>query len=253
MARKDKVLDVLALSTLPERAKIARLASRYVGKPFPMEQAHAVIKCYFEQRGRTAELTDALYAEKLRQEKLRNERAALSSAAEKRAESPMDRFKASKVGQHKARLNREARRLELAKQAFGDAVRENFNEDTLALMSLISGEDTSYRVVWREASFHPVLSATIEVITMKKQGGPRHARFLLYRTNGRVMVARTRSIGLKEAWGGQLPDTLVAAAAALQKQGCTFQTDLEGQEMVVLNADGSELRRVPWTGRTVDE
>ena len=61
MARKDKLLDVLALSMLPERARIARLASKWIGKPFPQEQAKAIIKCYFEGiNGRLPELTQRL-------------------------------------------------------------------------------------------------------------------------------------------------------------------------------------------------
>lgn len=246
MARKDKILDILSMSQLPEDAKIARLAHRWLGKAFPRAQALAVVKCYLDPNGRTPELTQKLMDEKKRQEKIRNDRQALKDAAAKRALSPMLKYK------HDPKL-KQTRAMEIAQATFGPHVRENFNADTLALMSLIQGEDRWYEVRWKDAGFKPVRCALIEVVTMSPSKGPQYNRFLLYRVNGRVLVARTSARDLQGAWGGQLPAAFVEAAPILAEQGYGFRSDLEAQEMVVFNPDGSEFRRVPWSGRTVDE
>jgi hypothetical protein len=251
MARKDKVLDILALSVLPEDAVIARLAHQKIGKPFTMEHAKAVVNCYFNCRGRTNELTQKLFDEKHRQEKLHNDRTAFWIAEKGRQDSPLNKYRPGTVGPLHAKRNKQARAMEIAKSTFGPAVRENFNADTLALMSLISGEDRWYQVDWKDAGFKPVRSALIEVVTSARNGS-QYNRFLLYKINGRVLVARTTGRDLQGAWGSQLPEAFVEAAPILQSQGYRFQSDLEGQEMVVVGPDGSE-RRVPWNGRTVDE
>jgi hypothetical protein len=252
MARKDKVLEILALSELPEDAKLSRLVRPWLGKAFPHEQAKAIIKCYFDANGRLPELTQKLVDEKLRQERLRNERSAFKAAAQKRAEPSMNKYKPEIVGPATAKFNRKERAMELAKKTFGPHVRENFSEDALAMMSLISGEDRWYEVRWKEAGFYPVRSALIEVVTMAKEGSA-YNRFLLYKVNGRVLVARTTAHDLQAAWGGQLPQLLVEAAAEMKAEGYTFRSDLEDQSMIVYNPDGTEYRRVPWSGRTVDD
>lgn len=256
MARKDKILDVLGLSTLPENARIAKLAHRWIGKPFPREQARAIIKCYFEGiNGRLPELTDRLIDEKCRQEKLHNDRQAFHAAARKRAQSQLLKYKPEVVGRQAAAHNKKKRLMEIAQKTFGPAVRQNFNEDTLALMSLISGEDRWYEVRWKDVGAVPVKSALIEVVTMSPNRGPQYNKFLLYRVNGRDMVARTRqgAPDIQAAWAWQLPEVFVEAAPILAEQGYTFQNDLEGQTMIVYGPDGSEFRRVEWTGRTVDD
>jgi hypothetical protein len=249
MAQKDKVLDILALSPLSEHAKIARLAHRWIGKELPREQARAIIKCYIGGNGRLPVLTQALLDEKYRQERLHNERQAFKLAAEKRKQSPMLRYKGAQGA-----LEKQTRTMEIAKATFGQAVQDNFNEDTLALMSLISGEDRWYEIRWKDAGFKPVRCALIEVVTVG-QKGTEYNRFLLYRTASRVLVARTRkgAMDVQAAWGWQLPEAFVEAAPILKSQGYNFQSDLEGQEMIVYSPDGSEFRRVPWNGRTVDE
>ena len=148
---------------------------------------------------------------------------------------------------------KQTRALEIAQATFGPHVRENFNADTLALMSLIQGEDRWYEVRWKDAGFKPVRCALIEVVTMSPSKGPIYSRFLLYRVNKRVLVARTSAHDLQGAWGGQLPATFVEAAPILREQGFGFRSDLEDQSMIVLNPDGTEFRRVPWEGRTVDD
>jgi len=249
MARQDKILEVLALSGLPDHVKIARLARRWIGKPFPLAQARAVIDCYFDVGGRKAQaLARRLFNEKLRQEKLRNDRAAVKAAAEERAKSPMLKYRNGNGAKLK-----QARAMEIAKSTFGPHVRENFNADTLALMSLISGEDRWYQVNWLDAGFSPARCALIEVVTMAPSHGSLRNRFLLYRVNRRVLVARTTGRSILEAWGSQLDPAFVEAAPILKSQGFDFRSDLEGQEMIVLNPDGTEFRRVPWNGRTVDE
>jgi len=246
MARKDKLLDVLAMARLPESVKIARLAHKWIGKPFPVEQAKAIIKCYFtDVNGRLPELTRRLYTEKHRQERLRNDRAAFAEAALERAKSPMLKYQRNPTLQQQ-------RTMEIAQQTFGAHVRDNFNADTLALMSLISGENRWYRVNWLNAGFKPLRSAVIEVVTLSTANAPLYRRFLLYRTNGRVLVARTVGRTLAEAWGGQLPEQFMEGVAQYKAEGCSFQMDYESQEMVVTGPSGV-VNRVPWSGQTVDE
>lgn len=250
MAKKDKVLEILALAQLPEHAKLARLVRPWLGRAFDREQAKAIIKVYFDANGRTPELTQRLMDTKVAHERLRNDRKAVADAAKLAAESPMLKYKRSPHLKAK-------RTMEIAKATFGPAVKENFSEDALALMSLISGEDRSYRVEWRAAGFKPVRCALIEVITRGKpnpcQTNIIHSMFLLYKVNGRVLVARTKAKELQEAWASQLPPDLVAAAATLKADGYSFKSDLEGQELVVFRPDGEVFKRVPWAGRTVDE
>jgi len=246
MARKDKILDILAMAQLPEHVKIATLAHKWVGKPFSREQAKAIIKCYLDANGRVPVLTQALMDEKNRQEKLRNDRQAVTDAAEKWAESPMLKYKRS------PRL-KQARAMELAKATFGQHVRDNFNENTLALMSLIAGESRGYHVRWLAAGFQPTRCALIEVRVTADGKATIMSRFLIYRTNGRVLVARTGEKELSAAWASQLPQDLVTKAASMKADGFSFKSDLEGQELVVFRPDGEEHQRVPWAGRTVDD
>ena len=248
MARQDKILDILALAELPEHVKLARLARRWIGKPFNREQAKAVIKCYLDPNGRLPALTQALIDEKLRQERLRNERAAYADADKKASESPMNKYK----GASSADLRRQ-RILEIAKRTFGPHVQDNFNEDALALMWLIDGEDRWYQVKWLDAGSKPVRSTLIEVITMRAAGGSLYSRFLLYRTNGRILVARTTARSLEGAWGTQLPQAFVEIVETLVSQGYTFRSDIEDQSLIVFAPDGDEEQRIPWTGRTVYE
>jgi len=249
MAKKDKILEILALAQLPEHAKLARLVRPWIGKPFPRAQAKAIINVYFDANGRLPELTQKLMDEKGRQEKLRNDRQAVADAAKAAAKSPIDKYRDDP-------WRRAKRTMEIAKATFGAHVRDNFNEDALALMSLIAGEDRSYRVEWLAAGFKPVRCALIEVITRGRVNSSQtniiHSRFLLYRVGKRVLVARTKSKELQEAWASQLPPDLVAAAATLKADGYSFKSDLEGQELVVFRPNGDVFKRVPWAGRTVD-
>lgn len=246
MAKKDKVLDILAMAQLSDEDKLARLAHRWIGKAFPREQAKAIIKCYFDATyGRTNELVDDLMLEKARQEKIRNDRAAFAESRKKLDLSPMQKYR------DHPHL-REKRIMQIAQNTFGPAVRENFNEDTLALMSLISGEDRWYQVKWKEAGFKPLRSVLIEVVTVSPGKGPQYSRFLLYRHKGRVLVARTTARTLAEAWGGQLPESFMLQAGTFKANGWTFSMDYDAQEMVV-SKPGEDEQRIPWTGRTVDE
>lgn len=246
MARKDKLLDVLAMAQLPTEVKLARLAHRWLGKAFSREQAKAVVLCYFEDEGRVPVLTQRLIDEKNRQERIRNERRAFADAAVEAAKSPMRRFHGPAGPAERAR-----RTMEIAKRTFGPHVRDNFNSDALAMMSLISGESRWYEVRWKDADFKPVRSALIEVVTMGKQG-PQYSRFLLYKS-GRVLVARTGARTVRGAWASQLPQDFVEVAEHLRSLGYSFRSDIEAQQLVVVGPDGAEDRRVDWTGRTVDE
>ncbi len=255
-ARKDKILDVLALTFLDVDARIARLAHKYIGKAFPLVQARAVIDCYFDPGvGQANPLAARLFNEKLRQERLHNDRAALRSAAEKRKLSPMNRYKARMVGSQTSTMNRTHRRRKIAERIFGEHVKENFNEDTLALMSLLNGDVRSYSIEWVAGSSQPVPSALIRVTT-QIIGGTVHRRlFLLYKAGERVLVARVDAksiITIQDAFATQLPREVVEAAPVLRADGFTFASDLEEQQLVITSPDGLE-RIVHWTGRTVDE
>jgi len=254
MARKDKILDVMALQFLDADARIARLAHKWVGKPFPFAQARAVIDCYFDVGGRRAQvLAHRLYDEKLRQERLHNDRAALQSAAEKRSFSPMDRYKPFFVGNSNAAKQRAERWRRIAERTFGQHVKENFNEDTLALMSLLNGDVRSYRVEWLAGSNQPVPSALIRVVTQIIGGTVHDRTFLLYRAGGRVLVARAnKAKTIQDAYAMQLPREVVEAAPVLMEDGFTFNSDIEEQQMVIVSPDGVE-RIIEWSGRTVDE
>jgi len=272
MARKDKILDILSLAQLSDEAKVARLAHRWVGKSMSVSQAQAIAEVYFGWKQRS-EMTRRLFAAHVKQQTLYNSRKAFAAAAAERAKSPMDRYNPRLRGSQAATMNRTHRIMEIAQRTFGQHVRENFNEDTLVLMSLISGEDRSYEVKWLDAGFNPVRSALIEVITRGKpnrnQTNIIHSRFLLYKVGRRVLVAKVLRAGLshgarrfrtspraaedvQHAWGSQLPSTFMAKAGEYQAEGCTFQMDYEGQEMVITGPEGL-VDRVAWTGQTVND
>jgi len=247
MARQDKILDIMSLAQLSQKDKIARLAHQWVGRAFPRQQAWAVVKCYFEKRGLMSDLVNALLAEKKRQEKIHNDRQAVKDALASLQVSPMDRYRGPGGAQAVAR-----RKMEIAQDTFGPYVRESFNENTLSLMSLISGEDRWYKVNWIDASFKPVRSALIEVVTMGRVG-PQYNRWLLYRTNGRVLVATTTGRSIETAWGSQVPENLANIAGDLLNAGIRITNDKETQEFILSDQDGNEMRRLPWMGRTVDD
>ena len=243
MARKDKILDILSLAQLSDEAKIARLAHRWVGKSMSVSQARAIAEVYFGFSQR-AEMTRKLFDEHHRQQKLRNSRQAFATAAAERQKSPMLRYQGPQ-----GTRNRKARMMELAQDTFGEHVRENFNDDTLALMSLISGENRTYRVVWLDAGFQPKRCALIEVCVNGK--GKLRNRFMLYKVGRRVLVARTSASTLKGAWSGQVSSALAQNVESLIHAGNRIENDLEDQCFRVFDPEGSEVMRHPWEGQTV--
>lgn len=250
MSQKSKVLEILSLAQLPLDAKIARLAHKWVGKPFDREQAKAVVKCYLADEGRVPVLTRRLMEEKARQERLRNERQALKAARKVWEASPMWPYRhAPALKQHRI--------MEICQSTFGPAIKENFNEDALAMMSLISGEERSYQIKWLDASFRPVRCALIEVITRGRvnpcQTNVLHTKWLVYRTEGRVLVLRASqwADSCTNAWARAVPVRLVEMAPTLRAAGCRIESDLAAQEMVIYDPDGNEAKRMPWEGSTV--
>ena len=98
MAKKDKILDVMAMVSLPLDARIKCLAAKQVGKPLPRQQALAIIDCYFpERQGQTHELVRRLLDEKARQEKIHNGRMAEARASTARAQSPMLKYRQKNI------------------------------------------------------------------------------------------------------------------------------------------------------------
>jgi hypothetical protein len=250
MAQRDKVLDILSLATLPERAKIARLASQKVGQPFTMEHSLAVVRVYFE-KGRTREIAQALFVEKHRQERLRNDRRAVQESLKHLRAPYTARFRDGVMGTTAALRMRKDEHIRHAQNIFGQDIEGNFSEDSLALMSLIQGDIRRYTVSWLDGSSRPVPSALIEVGVMVDGIFKGQHRVLLYKHEGRTLVAGTESRTTADAFAGQVPLKLVQLASELQENGCKIRTDFASQEMVITTADGHE-KRMPWTGRTVE-
>jgi hypothetical protein len=246
MPKTDKVLDILALATMSEDAKIARLSSQKVGKVFTMEHALAVVRTYFGDavRGRTREVTTKLFNEKHRQERLRNDRQAVKGAREAR------------LGSYTQRLNtpeaRNAERIRHAQGTFGRDIETNFGEDNLALMALIQGDIRRYTVRWLDGATSPVRSTVIEVGVIVDGAFQSQHRVLLYKHEDRTMVAGTGYTNVQDALAGQVPYKLLTLAADLKAQGCTIRSDFAMQEMVITTPEGEE-KRLPWTGRTVED
>ncbi len=252
MSRQNKVLEVMSLARLPLEAKIARLVRKWIGVPFDRAQATAVAKCYLDGEGSVPVLARRLMSEKLRQERIQHERRAVARALASYQVSPMNRYR----GPAGAR-NRKLRMMEIAKRTFGESVRANFSEDTLALMSLIEGEDRSYRIEWIDANFRPVRCALIRVITQGRvnptQTNTKTTTWLIYKINGRVLVLRAYrfSEDCTDAWSRAVPEDFVREVPYLLEDGLTVKSDLEDQQMVVSRGD-DEAYRVPFIGRTVD-
>lgn len=242
MSQKDKVLDILSLAALPEKAKIARLAAQKVGKAFTMEHSLAVVRVYFERAGRTKELARLLFAEKHRQERLHNDRQAV-----KRSVADLSVPYTSRLTTHEARLSE---RIRHAQGVFGRDIETNFGEDNLALMSLIQGDIRRYTVSWLDGSSRPLPSALIEVGVVVDGLYHGQHRVLLYKHDGRTLVAGAESGTVRDAFADQVPPKLVALAPELREQGCKIATDFATQEMVITTPEGDE-KRLPWTGRTV--
>lgn len=248
MSQKEKVLEVLALATLPEKAKIARLAAQNVGKPFYLEHALAVVRCYFP-RGRQKVIAPLLMQEKHRQERIRNERQAIKRAIAE-SELPYTLRFSWAAGPESAGTRRHQERIRHAQNAFGKDIEENFGEDNLALMSLIQGDIRSYAVRWLDGSSRPVQSALIEVGVMVNERFAGQHRVLLYK-HGRTMVAGTTADYVADAFAEQVPTKLVILSDDLRSQGCSITTDFTTQEMVITTPEG-EVKRLPWTGQTTE-
>lgn len=253
MSQKDKVLDILSLASLPEDAKIARLASQKVGQVFTLEHAKAVVRVFFgdEVRGRTKEVTQKLFDEKHRQERLRNDRQAIKRSLRQLAAPYTERFRADIFGVE-SEDHRRSEHIRHAQNIFGRDIETNFGDDNLALMALIHGDIRRYTVTWLDGASRPRPSAVVEVGV--RVDGIRHGqhRILLYRHEGRTMVAATDADTVRDAFGDQVPTKLVELAQTLKEQGCTIATDFGSQEMVVRTPEGDE-KRLPWRGRTVDQ
>lgn len=249
MAAKDKVLDVLALSVLPEHAKLARLAAQKVGKPFPLEEAKAVIRCYFSDwRGRLTDLTQRLVNEKLRQERLHNDRQAVKAAL-----PTGEPYTKPFIGPpHEVQALRKSEHVRHAQSIFGRDIENNFDEDNLALMALIQGDIRHYTVSWLDGGSRPKPAALIEVGVMVDGIFTGQHRALLYKHEGRTYVASTEAGSVTDAFAGQVPRKLVELAPELHAQGCKITTDFSKQEMVVTTPEGDE-RRLPWNGKTVED
>lgn len=249
MSRQDKVLEIMSLARLPLHAKIARLAHKWIGRPFSREQAKAVVKCYLEGEGRVPVLTQRLMDEKAAQEKLRNDRKALADARREWERSPMDKYRSFNSDAKRRRV------MEIAQRTFGPAVKANFNEDALAMMSLISGTEPWYGVKWLDASFKPVRCVLVEVVTSYRvnpsQTNRHETRFLLYKAEDRVLVLRTKARVCMDAWAGAVPENLLKIADELRASGCRIESDLAEQEMVVYDPDGNEAKRLPFEGQTI--
>jgi hypothetical protein len=238
-----KTLEALALASLPEDAMIAKLAAKYVGKPFDPEQCRAVIRDTCPDRGKLKVLADKLWDERLRQEPKHNGRVADRLAAEIAARPYTKRIP-----------DRKSERIKHAKLMFGTYIEQVFASDILALMELTAQDCRTYRVDWFDVGCRPVIAATIR-ITVEGNRGAFDQGFLLYKLPGTsdVRAAYTEQTDVKGAWSMQLPSTFVGVAGELKRQGYTFRTDFEKQAMVVTDPETGLKRLTYWTGRAEED
>jgi hypothetical protein len=243
-----KTLDALALAALPEHALIARLANKYlIYSTFDVEQCRAVIRATYPDRGQLGRLADLLWKERIRQEKIHNERKAVQSALAKLREPytlRLDRRVAGKTAFEAMR--REWRRH--AHNQFDAFITAAFDTEILALMELTSQDCRSYRVEILDCGIRPAISAVVKV-TVEGDKGAFEQGFLLYKVPGTSKVCAVNAgpwnVTVKVAWAWQVPN----AAILFAKQGVQGKrTDFDTQEIVLVDRDGDE-QRFPWRGK----
>ena len=246
MRNDVKTLEALALASLPEDAMIARLAAKYVGKPFDPEQCRAVIRDTCPDRGKLKVLADKLWNERLRQEKIHDARKAVLDALANLAKPYTQ--------QAWPRFDRIAERIRQAKLQFGSYIEQVFASDILALMELTAQDCRTYRVEWLDCGCRPVIAATVRIVVEGNKGA-FDQRFLLYKLPGtsEVRTAYTERVAVKDAWSAQLPSTFVGIAGELKRQGYTFRTDFDKQAMVVTDPETGRERLTYWTGRAEED
>lgn len=256
MNRDTKALDALAMASLPENALIARLANKYVNRPFDMEQCRAVIRTTYPDRGQLGRLAQLLWDERARQEPIRNGRVAIKRALDAlKRPYTWDLTIRGPILRDAEPLECSARRkrewLRLAQLNFGDYIRSVFDEEILALMELTSQDCRTYRVDWLDTGIRPAISSLVRV-TVEGSKGAFEQEFLLYKVPGAskamsALVDLCHSI--RDAWAMQVPP---AATLFVKTHGIkSKRTDFDTQEIVLVDADGDE-QRFPWRGK-VDE
>ena len=254
MDREKKVLDALALSSLPEDALIARLANKYIRyASFDMEQCRAVIRSTYPDRGQLARLADLLWNERARQEKIRNERQAVLNALTKMRRPYTEPLWLNRpiLRDAEPREYAERRRREWFRQAhnqFDAFITSAFDVEILALMELTSQDCRSYRVEIQDCGIRPAISAVVR-ITVEGNKGAFEQNFLLYKVPGTskaYAVDAGPEIMVKDAWAWQVPN---AALLFAKTQGvASKRTDFDTQEIVLVDRDGDE-QRFPWRGK----
>lgn len=281
MSRQEKILDVLALAQLSVVERLNVLAHRHLNKPLPMEQAKAIIRCFFDK----SEIDDlskmalSLIQRKLAQEELRKDRGRNATLLQSYAVSPLVKFR----GPRGADLLRK-KKLEIAKRVFGPHIKENFNDTTLSMMSLIKGVPLTYRVRWISAGFRPVLSVVIAVLTTdvsNKLGKVEHSTvgedvsfFLIYKNNGTVRAARVTNLPfvvenravacsdehlkmieilpISDAWALQVSEDTMAHILEAQESGLSIRNNLVEQTIEAVDASGQVVSSWDWAGKMVN-
>jgi hypothetical protein len=269
MSRQEKILDVLALSRLSVGERLNVLAHRHLNKPLPVEQAKAIIRCFFDK----SEINDlskmalSLIQRKLAQEELRKDRDRNASLLQSYTVSPLVKFR----GPRGLDLMRR-RKLEIAKRVFGPHIKENFNDTTLSMMSLIKGEDLAFEVRWISAGFQPALSAVIAVVTTFTTRMKEEVNFfLLYKNDGVVRVARidgaslvamnrvvtyteerlmaSEVVPIEDAWVLQISSNTMTCISEAQKNGLNIRSNLDKQTVEAIDDSGRVVDSWDWAGK----
>jgi len=246
-----KTLDALALAALPEHALIARLANKYlIYSTFDVEQCRAVIRATYPDRGQLGRLADLLWKERIRQEKIHNERRAVKDALTKLREPYTARFLPENSGRS-APIARRRAWFTHAHNQFDAFITAAFDTEILALMELTSQDCRSYRVEIQDCGIRPAISAVVR-ITVEGNKGAFEQNFLLYKVPGTAKACAVNcgpEVMVKDAWAWQVPN---AALLFAKTQGVqSKRTDFDTQEIVLVDRDGDE-QRFPWRGKAED-
>lgn len=233
-----KLLDAIALSSLPEKAMIARMAQRYLGRDFTMVEARIAVRTLLPQRGDLERLAGLLLTEVRRQAKLHNVRQARKFRAQALARPIYERLPTAE-SRHEAHI-------QFAMREFTDYVSAVFNDDAISMLGLLAGEARAYNVKWLDGGIRPTASALIEVeiIAADDKYKKLAARFLIYKVPGTDDVRCAECVdatceNVKVAFADQVPDEVLALRCA----GNAVRTDFANQ---TFEAAGQTF---PWVGK----
>lgn len=233
-----KLLDAIALSSLPEKAMISRMAQKYLGRDFTMTEARTAIRTVLPQRGDLERLAGLLLTEVLRQAKLHNVRQARKFREQILSRPIQERLPT-------AESRREAH-IQFAIREFEGFVKGVFDDDAMAMFGLLAGEARVYKVKWLDGGVRPTASALIEVeiVAANNKHKKLAARFLVYKVPGTDEAQCVECVdetcdSVKVAFADQVPDEVLALRCA----GNTVKTNFADQTFEVAG------QVFPWVGK----